>query len=284
MHKLLKTGADFLFPPRCPVCDRVILPDEELCRGCEKELLPVLEPVCTSCGKPVGDERQEYCGDCAGKRHSFCQGKAVFVYRGGIRQSMYRFKYANRREYAQFYARYAVRLHGAWLRRKQVEVIVPIPMYRKKQKKRGYNQAEVFARALGRETGLPVEGRLLVRNRDTVPQKELNDRQKKQKKRGYNQAEVFARALGRETGLPVEGRLLVRNRDTVPQKELNDRQRRQNLKNAFQLVPDIVKYRKILLVDDIYTTGSTMDEAAKTLLAAGAEQVYYICVSIGAGF
>ena len=107
---------------------------------------------------------------------------------------------------------------------------------------------------------------------------------KKQKKRGYNQAEVFARALGRETGLPVEGRLLVRNRDTVPQKELNDRQRRQNLKNAFQLVPDIVKYRKILLVDDIYTTGSTMDEAAKTLLAAGAEQVYYICVSIGAGF
>lgn len=237
MHKLLKTGADYLFPPRCPVCDSVILPDEELCRGCEKEFLPVLEPVCASCGKPVGDERQEYCGDCAAKRHSFCQGKAVFVYRGAIRQSMYRFKYANRREYAQFYARYAVRLYGAWLGRKQVEVIVPIPMYRKKQKKRGYNQAE-----------------------------------------------VFARALGRETGLPVEGRLLVRNRDTVPQKELNDRQRRQNLKNAFQLVPDIVKYRKILLVDDIYTTGSTMDEAAKTLLAAGAEQVYYICVSIGAGF
>lgn len=237
MHKLLKTGADYLFPPRCPVCDSVILPDEELCRGCEKELLPVLEPACASCGKPVGDERQEYCGDCAAKRHNFCQGKAVFVYRGAIRQSMYRFKYANRREYAQFYARYAVRLHGAWLGRKQVEVIVPIPMYRKKQKKRGYNQAE-----------------------------------------------VFARALGRETGLPVEGRLLVRSRDTVPQKELNDRQRRQNLKNAFQLVPDIVKYRKILLVDDIYTTGSTMDEAAKTLLAAGAEQVYYICVSIGAGF
>ena len=82
----------------------------------------------------------------------------------------------------------------------------------------------------------------------------------------------------------MESGLLKRIRNTVPQKELSDAQRQKNLKNAFQLVPDVVKYSHILLVDDIYTTGSTMDEAAKALLSGGAERVCYVCISIGAGF
>ena len=107
---------------------------------------------------------------------------------------------------------------------------------------------------------------------------------KKKRRRGYNQAEVFAKALGRELGIPVESGLLKRVRNTAPQKELSDTQRQKNLKNAFQLVPDVVKYNHILLVDDIYTTGSTMDEASKALLSGGVERVCYVCISIGAGF
>ena len=60
--------------------------------------------------------------------------------------------------------------------------------------------------------------------------------------------------------------------------------RKANLKNAFQLAADIVKYKKILLVDDIYTTGTTIDTVSEVLLKGGAERIYYICVSIGAGF
>lgn len=95
---------------------------------------------------------------------------------------------------------------------------------------------------------------------------------------------MFARALGRELDIPVDAGLVKRVRNTVPQKELNDRERRHNLKNAFQLTPDIVEYRQILLVDDIYTTGSTMDAVAEVLLSGGAKNIYYICISIGAGF
>ena len=78
--------------------------------------------------------------------------------------------------------------------------------------------------------------------------------------------------------------MVKRIRNTTPQKELNDVERKINLKKAFQLVPNIVKYRKILIVDDIYTTGSTIDAVAEVLLQAGGGEIYFLCISIGEGF
>lgn len=234
---LLQEMREILYPPRCPVCDRILKPGEQICKACEKRIRTVSEPVCKRCGKPLQSEQAEYCTDCKKKQHAYRQGKAVFVYQGSIRESMYRFKYHNRREYAVFYAKEAARLYSDWIRRNEIEVIVPVPMYLWKKRRRGYNQAEVFARALGREWGIPVEDKLVRR---------------------------------------------VRN--TTPQKELNDKERVRNLKNAFQLASNIVEYSKILLVDDIYTTGSTMDAVAEQLLSGGAKSIYYICISIGTGF
>ena len=234
---LAKGLLDLFYPPRCPFCDGLLMPGEDLCADCGGGHRTVKEPVCKRCGKPMEEEREEFCGDCARKRHAYRQGKAVFVYRDSVRQSMYRFKYGNRREYAAFYAKEAARLYGAWVAGCGIEVIVPIPMYAGKKRKRGYNQAEVFARAFG---------------------KELN--------------------------LPIDSRIVRRIRDTIPQKELNDRQRRKNLKNAFQLCKDVVQYTQILLVDDIYTTGSTVDAVAEVLLSGGAKNIYYLCISIGTGF
>jgi ComF family protein len=105
---------------------------------------------------------------------------------------------------------------------------------------------------------------------------------KKEKRRGYNQAAVFARQLSQKTGIPV-AKAVSRIRDTRPQKELNDTERKNNLKNAFQNGKIIVKYNKILLVDDIYTTGSTADAVSEVLLAAGAEEIYFLCICIGKG-
>ena len=107
---------------------------------------------------------------------------------------------------------------------------------------------------------------------------------KKQKKRGYNQAEVFAKALGEKVGIPVCTDLLTREKNTIPQKELNETERKNNLKNAFKITKNIVQLSYILLVDDIYTTGSTIDAAATVLREAGCKYIYFICVSIGRGF
>ena len=107
---------------------------------------------------------------------------------------------------------------------------------------------------------------------------------KKERKRGYNQAEVFAKSLADYSGIPVDGRLVGRVRNTTPQKELNDQERKKNLKEAFALIREDAGYRKVLLIDDIYTTGSTVDAIAEVLRSAGVEEIYFLCISIGAGF
>lgn len=237
LHTAALEAAGLLYPLRCPICDAVMEPGVAICTECRGRIKIAEEPVCKRCGKPLESETIEYCGDCSRKKHIFKQGKAVFVYEGDIRKSMYRFKYGNKREYAAFYAKEAANLYSSFIEQHKIEVIVPIPMYRGKRRLRGYNQADVFAKTLGRELGLPVD---------------------------YG--------------------LVKRIRNTIPQKELNDAERKDNLKNAFQLEADIVKYNQILLVDDIYTTGSTMDAVAKILLTAGVKDIYYICISIGSGY
>lgn len=106
---------------------------------------------------------------------------------------------------------------------------------------------------------------------------------KRKRLRGYNQAEVFARRFCALAGLPFHAQLLARIRDTAPQKQLSAQERKNNLKNAFKIVGNVVNLNKVLLVDDIYTTGSTMDAAALALKQAGVKEVYFLCISIGQG-
>ena len=103
----------------------------------------------------------------------------------------------------------------------------------------------------------------------------------RQRKRGYNQAEGFAEKLAEEMELPVNARLIRRVKKTKRQKELGPAERRKNLEGAFALAkPGQMKYCRILLVDDIYTTGSTVDAIASLLKVNGAEQVDFVCAAI----
>lgn len=106
----------------------------------------------------------------------------------------------------------------------------------------------------------------------------------KVKKRGYNQAEVLAKELSKTLEVPLLTDYLLRVVDTTPQKELNDKEREKNLKKAFQLNKNRVKLKKVMLVDDIYTTGTTLDICTKELLNAGVKQVYCVTVCIGEGY
>lgn len=106
----------------------------------------------------------------------------------------------------------------------------------------------------------------------------------KKRIRGYNQAELFAWELAKGLGVPMESRALVRTRATRPQKGLSQKQRQENLKKAFRFCPEYNKKAKlgrVLLVDDIYTTGSTIEACTKVLLEAGAAQVYFAALCIG---
>lgn len=103
----------------------------------------------------------------------------------------------------------------------------------------------------------------------------------RRRKRGYNQAEELARRLGAQWNIPVERRLLIRVRKTQPQRNLNPEERLRNLQAAFAVQKGISVPKRVLLVDDIYTTGSTMEACSRVLKAAGAEEIHFVVICIG---
>lgn len=102
----------------------------------------------------------------------------------------------------------------------------------------------------------------------------------KRRIRGFNQAEEIARRLGTAWDIPVDGTLLYRKKKTLPQKELSTENRFRNLRDAFGVTEE-KRYRTVLLVDDIYTTGSTMESGARALLKSGVERVFAASLASG---
>ena len=236
MKGIIDSCVELLYPKRCVACDRVLLKIEiemGFCKSCARRVKLVGRTYCLKCGAPMRNEA-EMCGNCINTQHVFNQSKAIFRYTGDMKNAMYRFKYANKRCYGEVFAKHAVKNYGSWIKEANFDVIIPVPMYDKKKRKRGYNQAEVFAKELSKETGVPVENGIVRREIETVAMKQLN-RQKRKK----------------------------------------------NLLNAFILAKNVVQFRKVLIVDDIYTTGTTMDEVAKTLKDGGVKEVCGLCVCIG---
>lgn len=103
------------------------------------------------------------------------------------------------------------------------------------------------------------------------------------RERGYNQAELFAKEIRKTYRNSGRNEIAISEYKYRPQKELNDQERKKNLKKAFTIAQNIVQLRKVLLVDDIYTTGSTVDAAAECLKVSGIQDVYVLCISIGRG-
>lgn len=103
------------------------------------------------------------------------------------------------------------------------------------------------------------------------------------KERGYNQSEIIAKYFARHYEIALETKALWRIKGTKPQKLLNDQERKRNVRSAFKANKECVRGKQILLIDDIYTTGSTIDACAKALIDEGAKEIYYLALSIGRG-
>lgn len=234
LKKICDGVGRLLFPPRCPICDEVVSWRERgICRACIKKTQYVLPQRCCKCGKHLEAEAEEYCDDCKEKTHYYDAGRALYEY-ASVAQSLYRFKYSGRREYAEVFGEEIAFYLKDFLREIQPDGLLPVPMYPGKERVRGYNQAALLARALGREMHLPV----------------------------------------------YEG-LVQRVRNTKPLKMLNPEERVNNLKKAFILKENGVELKVVVIIDDIYTTGSTIDEIAKVLRRAGVEKIYFITLAIG---
>ena len=220
-----------LFPRHCPVCDEIVRPmGEKICADCMDKLRLITPPWCMRCGKKL-EEEGEYCPECREKTRTYVRGRALYEYISAA-QSIYRFKYGGRQEYADYFGEQIAEYLGEFIERIHPDGLVPVPLHRSRMRKRGYNQAELLARAVGSRMGIPVYDKLLVR---------------------------------------------VKN--TRPLKQLNGRERQNNLKKAFNVAQNDVKLKVLIIIDDIYTTGSTIEEVSRALKAAGAEKTYFVTLA-----
>ena len=199
--------ASILFPPKCVLCGRVLEGDEaDLCHRCRVEV-PVLEKPKT-------------------KRQFLADWTAVWYYEGTVRRSLLRYKFYGRRNYAPAYGRLlAMKLQREF--EEGFDLITWVPISRWRRLRRGYDQVELLARAVGAE-------------------------------------------LGTE---PVC--LLKKIRNNPPQSRITGQaQRRANVLGVYEAVDrEAFAGKRVLLLDDIITTGATAGECARVLLTAGAEEV-----------
>lgn len=224
-----------LYPQTCYFCGKIC--KESICQECAEKVEYIKEPRCKKCGKPIRYEEREFCHDCAERKFYYDQGKSIWLHKGPVRWSVYQFKYHNRRVFARLYAEEWWRLYREKIEEWEIDVIIPIPLHWKRRRKRGYNQAE-----------------------------------------------ILAKELGRRCKLSVDTKSIVRIMHTKPQKELNSKERNNNLKKAFCVTKHWNRAKNVLLIDDIYTTGNTIDAVARILKEKGAQKVYFLTISIGQGF
>ena len=138
------------------------------------------------------------------------------------------------------------------------------------------------ARLLGRWMAAYVKPELPLWRPDVLVPVPLHPR--KLRKRGYNQARLLAEGVGAALGLPVDARLVRRKNSTEAQMRLGRLARQRNLEQAFAIGKGRKARGNILLVDDIYTTGSTVDAIARVLKENGAGKVYVLTACIGSDF
>ena len=210
---LFYTLAQLLFPPKCVLCGRLLESREtDLCQACRVD----------------GP-------DCSPSRIKFPfldSWVAIWHYEGPVRKSIHRFKFYGRRQYAKSYGRMlAMKLSQQHPDGFDLLTWVPTGKFRKLR--RGYDQVELLAKAVGNELGTKPEP-LLKKVRHNRPQSGIR----------------------------------------------GDAQRRANVLGAYRVTdPTLIQSKRIVLLDDVITTGATAGECARVLLTAGAEEVHFGAVA-----
>lgn len=211
--KALEVLASLLAPPRCPVCDEVLLPGTQ-CAACAPALDRLAyadcRPPCTVPG-------------LSGLRSGW-------RYDGGIQEGILRMKFASRPDQAENFILLLLSRPGMCTFVREFDIIIPVPSTKSERRARGYDLPQLLGRALSRRTGVPAASHL------------------------------------------------QKVRDTRRQVELGGAERRRNLNGAFAAAGP-VRGCRVLLVDDVTTTGSTLRECAAALRRAGAADVWGITIA-----
>jgi len=221
LTKLKGRALDFLFPRWCVGCGKE---GGFICHSCRQSLPRIMSPLCPQCGKP--QPSGILCSNCVGWQAETDGIRSPFRFDMVIRQAIHQLKYHNLRALALPLAK----LLKDYITTNPIpgEVLVPVPLHKRKLRERGYNQSYLLARELGKLIRLPVVDDCLIRQRHTPPQARTS---------------------------------------TVDE-------RRSNVVNAFTCRNHSLQDKQVLLIDDVTTSGATLDTCASALKAIGASSVW----------
>ena len=231
--KIIDFILDWIYPPTCISCKNLLDLNNKpqrylwLCSICEGLFEPIDENTCNICGKPT---QYNICESCRSKKFYFDKNTAIYIYGDLIRDLLLSMKFRNKKHIAIGLGR---------LMAKQINeipqdaVLVPLPMHKKKQSERGFNQANIMADCIGEVYNIPIE------------------------------------------------KILIRIRDTPPQHGLHPAMRIENVNNAFDIKEGFCANDKhIIIIDDIFTSGSSINECARVLKQHGAKRVDSITLCV----
>ena len=218
-----KLSLKLLFPQRCRFCDRVIEINETACKGCLETRNEITGEICMLCGFKKSD--------CVCKKHkSFYTAVASpYYYEGAAGVAVKKLKFGKATHIAESLSEDMAKCFFERFSGYSFDFAAYVPMTKKDEKKRGFNQAQLLAAGVSKRTGIPLKDAL---------------------------EKIF---------------------ETSQQHTLKEYERSGNVLGVFAVKEEVlpfIKHARILLCDDVKTTGATLNECAKTLLIAGADEVF----------
>ncbi|MDN5352588.1 MAG: hypothetical protein PWQ12_1509 [Clostridiales bacterium] len=247
---VLKTAIDFIWPEKisCLMCDGELEEASWLCRTCEAETQVIEGALCTVCGRPIEsafEMHRDYgyqCKACQEQFHYFSKHRSFGLYEGRLKKALMQFKYHGKTYFAPYFGERLFQLAEPALL-EGVAYVIPVPIHTFRRMKRGYNQSELIVKAF-----------------------------------------CAAQDKGRGTGGGIYLNALKRIKSTRKLKNLDKASRKRALQDAIIVKNGFEKIlvgKTVLLVDDIFTTGTTLDACAKALYECGAEEVRGVTVAMG---
>ena len=211
---MLNNILELIYPNVCGICGKIC--KESLCKRCAIEI-----------------KKYEINLINKNKKMYFNESMHIFKYNEIIRQRLIEYKFQDKAYMYKTFAKIILKNKKVCGFLEKYDIIIPVPIHKKRRLKRGYNQTELIAKEICKNISLELK-----------------------------------------TGV------LIKQKNIVAQSELNKNERKQNIKNAFEIknINEIID-KKILLFDDIYTTGSTVNECSRILRKAGAKQVGVLTIA-----
>ena len=249
---------DLLYPKDlyCICCGKIIdwSRTYRLCDDCMKSIKWNVGRVCEKCGKRLADNNpKDICFNCSASSHAFRKGFSCAEYGTHERYIVMRFKYGNKLHIGETMGEMLTdrmqSLVGKEELRAAYDMLVPVPLSKSRERVRGFNQTQLIAAHFAQQSKLSL------------------------KNATYKSGKIKLQEP------------LIRTRDTSAMKGLSADERRENIKGVFAVKPEHaekIKGSNCLVIDDIYTTGATIDEISSTLYDFGAKNVDFLSFASGA--